>query len=81
MEKMRITQLLRTLSFSNTFPISDSLLFLGNDGLAGLCGAGQEQACDNPKMETSQLASSALRKKAHRSHKAAVTPAFCLRSS
>lgn len=52
MEKMCITQLLKTLSFSNTLPISDSLLFFGNYGLVGLCGAGQEQAWDNPKTET-----------------------------
>ena len=82
---MCITQLLKTLSFSNTLPISDFLLFFGNYGLVGLCGAGQEQAWDNPEMalpwETGQLAGNALRKKGYRSHKAAVTPMFCLRSS
>lgn len=49
---MCITQLLKTLSFSNTLLISDSLLFFGNCGLVGLGGAGQEQAWDNPKTET-----------------------------
>lgn len=48
---MCITQL-KTLSFSNALPLSDSLLFFGNYGLVGLWRAGQGQAWDNPKMET-----------------------------
>lgn len=52
MEKMCITQLLETVSFSNTLLISDSLLFFGNYGLVKLCGARQQQAWDNFKMDT-----------------------------
>lgn len=52
MEKMCITQLLKTLSFSNTLPVSDSLFFSSNYGLVRLCRAGQERACDSPVLET-----------------------------
>lgn len=84
---MCITQLLKTLSFSSTLPISDSSLFFGNYGLvtksAGLNRSKTETAWRwrlALSWETGQLASNALRKKEHRSHKT-VPPAFCLRSS
>lgn len=54
-KKMCITQLLNALSFSSTFPISDSLLFTSGYELVGLCGPGQEIARHRAEAEASTV--------------------------